>query len=48
MKKYNKTINDSYNKIEQLQQKELFNVDTLKSIAISLIQINQEFNKLNL
>ena len=46
--KYNKIINDSYNKVEQLQQKELFNVNTLKSIAIALIQINQEFNKLNL
>ena len=46
--KYKKTISDSYNNIEKLQQKESFNINILKSTAIALIQINQEFNKLNL
>ena len=45
--KYSKIISDSYKNIENLQQKEFFNIDILKSTANALIQICIEFNKLN-
>ena len=46
--KYSEIISNSYNKIEQLQKNESFNVNILKSTSHAVIQIIKEFNKLNL
>ena len=46
--KYSETISNSYNKIEQLLKKESFSINILKCTTNAVIQINNEFNKLNL